>query len=121
MTLEQRARMAVLYDLYGGLLTEKQQTAIDLYYQCDLSLGEIAAEQHTSRTAVYDLLRRTEQLLENYEAKLHLAERQTERQTILRRLAALCADRPDALTLLRALGWEEPDASPEEGRETDGL
>ncbi|MBO5139095.1 MAG: DNA-binding protein, partial [Peptococcaceae bacterium] len=33
MTLEQRARMAVLYDLYSGLLTDKQQEVFDLYYQ----------------------------------------------------------------------------------------
>lgn len=56
MTLEQRAKLTVLYDLYGGLLTEKQQDVFDLYYQCDLSLGEIAAEQNISRTAVHDLL-----------------------------------------------------------------
>ena len=40
MTLEERTQLAVLYDLYGGLLTEKQQNVFDLYYQCDLSLGE---------------------------------------------------------------------------------
>ena len=56
MTLEQRTRMAILYDLYSGLLTEKQKNVFDLYYQCDLSLGEIAAEQQTSRTAVFDLV-----------------------------------------------------------------
>lgn len=54
MTLEQRAKLTVLYDLYGGLLTEKQQDVFDLYYQCDLSLGEIAAEQNISRTAVHE-------------------------------------------------------------------
>ena len=72
MTLEQRTRMAILYDLYSGLLTEKQKNVFDLYYQCDLSLGEIAAEQQTSRTAVFDLVKRTEQLLEKYEAGLVL-------------------------------------------------
>ncbi len=121
--------MAVLYDLYGGLLTEKQRTVFDLYYQCDLSLGEIAQEQHTSRTAVYDLLRRTEQLVEHYESALHLAERQARRQEILGELAALCADRADALALVRALGWESsdsaedvpPDALREERGETDAL
>ena len=69
MTLEQRARMAVLYDLYSGLLTDKQQEVFDLYYQCDLSLGEIAAEHNISRTAVHDLIKRTENLLEKYESK----------------------------------------------------
>ena len=75
MTLEQRTRMAVLYDLYSGLLTDKQRDVFDLYYQCDLSLGEIAADNNISRTAVHDLIKRTESLLEKYEAKLHLVEK----------------------------------------------
>lgn len=56
MTLEATAETVSLVCLYGGLLTEKQQDVFDLYYQCDLSLGEIAAEQNISRTAVHDLL-----------------------------------------------------------------
>ena len=68
MTLEHRAQLVMLYDLYGGLLTEKQQEVFDLYHQCDLSLGEIAAEQNISRPAVHDLIKRTEHLLEKYKA-----------------------------------------------------
>lgn len=107
MTLEQRTRMAVLYDLYSGLLTEKQQNVFDLYYQCDLSLGEIAAEQQISRTAVHDLIKRTEHLLEKYEAKLHLAQRELERNKILEQLGSLAAGNTEMLALLRQLGLEE--------------
>lgn len=106
MTLEERAQLAVLYDLYGGLLTEKQQNVFDLYYQCDLSLGEIAAEQDISRTAVHDLIKRTEHLLEKYEDKLHLAQRQRERQLILKRLSVLAADNKEILGLLEQLGLQ---------------
>lgn len=104
MTLEERTQLAVLYDLYGGLLTEKQQNVFDLYYQCDLSLGEIAAEQNISRTAVHDLIKRTEHLLEKYEQKLHLAQRQAERQKILARLGVLAAGNAEMLGLLQQLG-----------------
>jgi hypothetical protein len=106
MTLEERTRLAVLYDLYSGLLTEKQQTVFDLYYQCDLSLGEIAAEQNISRTAVHDLIKRTEHLLEKYEDKLHLAQRELERRKLLNQLAALADGNNVMLTLLEQLGWE---------------
>ena len=43
-----------------------------LYYLEDLSLGEIAGEYGVSRQAVYDNVRRTEEMLEDYEAKLKL-------------------------------------------------
>lgn len=106
MTLEERTRLAVLYDLYSGLLTEKQQNVFDLYYQCDLSLGEIAAEQNISRTAVHDLIKRTAQLLEKYEAKLHLAQRELERREILEKLSILAAGNVEMLQLLEQLGLQ---------------
>ncbi len=107
MTLEQRTRMAMLYDLYSGLLTEKQQNVFDLYYQCDLSLGEIAAEQQISRTAVHDLIKRTEHLLEKYEEKLHLVQRNLERKEVLEQLGVLAAGNAEMMALLRQLGLED--------------
>lgn len=107
MTLEQRTRMAVLYDLYSGLLTEKQQDVFDLYYQCDLSLGEIAAEHNISRTAVHDLIKRTENLLEKYESKLHLAEREMNRRKLLKQLYVLADGNDEMVALLNQLGMDE--------------
>ncbi|KRL12965.1 MAG: putative DNA-binding protein [Schleiferilactobacillus perolens] len=65
-------RMNDLFDFYGNLLTAKQRRYIELYYADDLSLGEIADEFSVSRQAVYDNIRRTGRLLEEYENKLHL-------------------------------------------------
>ncbi len=62
----------MLFDAYGGLLTDKQQQALALTYNEDYSLGEIAELLGISRQAVFDNLRRAEALLENYEAKLGL-------------------------------------------------
>lgn len=43
-----------------------------LYYERDLSLGEIAADLKVSRQAVYDTLKRSEKALERFEVKLGL-------------------------------------------------
>lgn len=68
-------RIALLYDFYSVLLTEKQRQVFELYYFNDLSLNEIAEELDVTAQAVSDLLRRTAKLLENYEEKLSLVER----------------------------------------------
>lgn len=70
--IEKLARMAMLYDFYGQLLTKRQQEMMEMFYADDLSLSEIAQEYGISRQAVYDLLKRTEKILEGYEAKLCL-------------------------------------------------
>jgi len=73
--LEKHVRVGILSAFYGPLLTEKQRRIVELYYDNDLSLGEIAAEYSISRQAVYDILQRTVKLLEKYEKRLALAER----------------------------------------------
>ncbi|TJY43216.1 DNA-binding protein [Cohnella pontilimi] len=73
--LERTNRINVLFDFYGPLLTEKQQTFLKCYYHDDYSLGEIAADFDISRQAVYEHLKRAEQVLESYEEKLGLAAR----------------------------------------------
>ena len=44
---------------------------MSLYYLDDYSLGEIAEEYDVSRQAVYDNIKRTEAMLEEYEEKLY--------------------------------------------------
>ena len=61
---EQRMRLGRLFDIYGGLLTEKQQQCLKLYFYDDLSLTEIAEETGVSRQAIHDLLKRVELILE---------------------------------------------------------
>ena len=48
---------------------------MDLYYQEDLSLKEIADEKNISRNAVFTLINRVEKILINYEEKLHLLDK----------------------------------------------
>jgi len=68
-------QMALLYDFYAPLLTEKQRLVLEMYYQEDLSLGEIAEDQNITRQAVHDILRRSEKALASYEERLRLVER----------------------------------------------
>lgn len=70
-------RVAMLYDFYGKLLTQKQQEILSLYYEQDLSLAEIAEEYKVSRQAIHDILRRTEKILEGFEEKLELVKKFT--------------------------------------------
>ena len=75
INIEKTERINSLLDLYKDLLTDKQQEIMDMYYLYDLSLSEIAEDANTTRAAVYDLIKRTSKILENYESKLHLLEK----------------------------------------------
>ena len=52
--MEKNVQIGILCDIYGELLTEKQQDIIDLYYNNNLSLAEIADEVGITRQAVRD-------------------------------------------------------------------
>ena len=67
--------MALLYDYYGGMLTEKQRDCFDMRYNQDMSLGEIAETLGVSRQAVNDNLSRTETLLRRMEENIGCVKR----------------------------------------------
>ncbi|MET3698013.1 hypothetical protein SAMN05877753_107137 [Bacillus oleivorans] len=87
--LEKTTRMNYLYDFYQALLTPKQRNYMSLYYLDDFSLGEIAEEYQISRQAVYDNIKRTEAMLEEYEEKLLLLQKFQERSKLLNELKEL--------------------------------
>ncbi|SDG96922.1 hypothetical protein SAMN05192534_101183 [Alteribacillus persepolensis] len=84
--LEKTVRMNALFDFYQPLLTLKQQKYMELYFLDDFSLGEISEHFHVSRQAVYDNIRRTEAMLEEYEEKLGLYHKYQERRKHYREL-----------------------------------
>src|SRR5437879_11890787 len=67
-----RHRQLRLLDLYGALLTEHQRRILHLAWELDWSYGEIAHREGVTRTAVYDVVRRTTTNLDAYERKLGL-------------------------------------------------
>ena len=67
-----RQRQLRLLDLYGSLLTDHQRHILHFAWELDWSYGEIAQREGVSRTAVYDVVRRTSSNLDDYERKLGL-------------------------------------------------
>ena len=59
-----------LWDMYAPLLTATQKEITDLYFNYDLSLGEIAEQKGVSRQSVSDCLNKSRKQLETYEKKL---------------------------------------------------
>ncbi len=59
-----------LWDLYSPLLTATQREITSLYFNYDLSLGEIAEQKGVSRQSVSDCLNKCRKQLEGYEEKL---------------------------------------------------
>lgn len=68
--MEDFAKTSMLFDIYGGLLTDKKKRVMEMYHEDDMSLSEIAEELEVSRAAVHDSLRSAERLLCSYEDKL---------------------------------------------------
>ena len=71
----QAYRMAMLFDFYGDVLTERQKEFYDLYYNEDLSLGEIAENHGITRQGVRDVIVRAEAILTDLEDKTGLIKR----------------------------------------------
>ena len=71
----QAYRMALLFDFYGDLLTDRQKEFYDLYYNEDLSLAEIAENYGISRQGVRDVIVRAEAAMTEIEDKTHIIRR----------------------------------------------
>ena len=83
--------ITLLFDTYGGMLTEKQQEYLDMRYNQDMSLAEIADELGVSRQGVHDNITRAEAHLEKMEEKTGCVRRYLQSraavQTILESLS----------------------------------
>lgn len=93
--LEDTTRVNLLYDFYGSLLTERQRDLLELYYQHDLSLSEVADESGISRQGVHDMLKRAVRTLERAEERLGLVARFKEQQAVLRKIKDILSRQED--------------------------
>ena len=100
----QAYRMAMLFDFYGEVLTDRQKEFYDLYYNEDLSLGEIAENYGITRQGVRDVIVRAEAILTELEDKTGLIKRFHTMRAQLQQL------REDARRLAGAAGrYEDPE------------
>ena len=83
--------MVLLFDYYGGMLTDKQRDCFDMRYNQDLSLGEIAEAMGVSRQAVNDSLTRTEALLRRMEENIGSVKRYNDVRKALREILEAAA------------------------------
>lgn len=65
----------MLFDMYGSMLTKKQYDALQMYYNEDLSLGEIAAELGITRQGVMNFINKGESSLLKLENALGFLKR----------------------------------------------
>ena len=72
---KQTVELALLLDFYGGLLTDKQRAYMELYYNEDFSLAEIARENDITPQGVRDVIARGERTLREVERKTGLIAR----------------------------------------------
>lgn len=86
--LDNLAKESLLYDFYGGLLTDKQREVMELYHEENYSIVEIAGELGVSKQAVHDNLKKTERILSDYEDKLGLVSKFVARSNVLRTVRA---------------------------------
>ena len=86
---EKNLEIGFLLDFYGDVLSERKRTVLDLYYNDDLSLAEVAEEIGISRQGVRDLIRKAGEELSFYEEKLGLAKRFREAQECAEELLSL--------------------------------
>lgn len=73
--MEKNVTVGILLDIYGEILTDKQKDVLDLYYNQNLSLSEIADEVGITRQGVHDCIMKGEKKLFKLEEKLKIMKK----------------------------------------------
>ena len=81
--VEKKVKISMLCQIYGKLLTEKQLEILNDYYNNDLSLSEIAENNHITRQAVSDIIKKGENKLFELEEKLLFMEKTMKQEKLL--------------------------------------
>lgn len=97
-----RDDMTILYDIYGELLSKSQREVLDLRYNSDLSIAEIAEELGgISRPAVNNARKKGEERLLELEGILGSAKRYKEISELLTQAEEHLVKLPDGSEVKR--------------------
>ena len=113
----QAYRMALLYDFYGDMLTDRQKEFYDLYYNEDLSLAEIAENYGITRQGVRDVIVRAEAVLTELEDKTGIIKRFHKMQGQF----AQIQEAVDAIAKRNDQNWQDDEVEVQCGRIRDLL
>lgn len=86
--MDERLRQSLLYDFYGELLNDHQKTVFSAAIFDDMSYSELAEEFDCSRQAAFDLIRRINNKLEDYESRLGMLSRFTSARDKMNKLSS---------------------------------
>jgi predicted DNA-binding protein YlxM (UPF0122 family) len=89
---EKNLNIGYLLDFYGVLLPERKRSAMEMYYNEDLSLAEVAEQMGISRQGVRDIIKKSEEELLFYEERLGLAKKLQSVEQESRELCRLADD-----------------------------
>lgn len=100
LSMEKDLRYIELFELYQGLLTERQRELFSSHYYYDLSLSEIAEPEGNTRQSVYAAVKVVKEKLDEYENLLHLKEKNDR----LKAVANTLTDKKSSEAILKIIG-----------------
>lgn len=96
----EKLNIVELCDLYGRLLTKKQEDMLRLFYDYDNSLSEIAEQYNITRQAVHDCILKAEEQLLSIEEKLNLHTKVQKIEEVLTEVQQKLTDSPEVVKKL---------------------
>jgi len=103
--MDNYSRAGMLTDIYGSLLTKKQLDILRLYFFEDCSLFEISEILGITRQAVHDVIKRSVNILEDYENKLSIYSKLLENRDNEKRIKSMLSENriDEALEILHEI------------------
>ena len=103
--IENRTEAGYLLDFYGPLLSERRRAVVDMYYNEDMSLSEIASEIGISRQGVRDIIVKASDELFTLESKLGMAGRFRKVSELAEKAEKLAEDTgdPELISAIRSI------------------